>query len=388
MGKILVGNAPEHWPPLDVSILMPEETPSRQAANRIAIGGAFASWKNDSVKLKSLPHKRLLPGGVHDIHFMVNDNDRPVYVYYYVESDAPSAAHFAGLQNPHKQLKLETPVYYAPTILPETSETANPLIPFDFTMLSTHHPTTSVEYAMWWKTEDDPKFAHSEAFQHLDRFFKAIDGYESYLLPEILVNLEAIELEEPTRVALPNNSWAIEAQGPEGIYLMFLADREKGIRFAFDRKKTTPQLRNLFFKHLADYAEEIQGELSKMDAPKDPHEDTHPHKWWLMNKRSAKENDVMAFGIAWGSPEEGDQNSQSEGPEKNGGTSQRRHSFIGLSLLVIAFLICWLPILGPMCALPAVWLNRKSGKIIVALSGLVLLLTLVLTVVFFQTQGS
>ncbi|HEX2022303.1 MAG TPA: hypothetical protein VHH36_06285 [Candidatus Thermoplasmatota archaeon] len=150
---------------------------------------------------------------------------------------------------------------------------------------------------MWWTTDADPDFAASPAAAAIDRAYRALEGYETYMLGSIAANLEIAKTNG--RLALPEGSPSVHAEGPEGVRLLMTASREKGIQFHFHAKETDPAYCDRFWRAFAGAAERMRAGVDEAGAPRDPPTDEPPTRWWSFALRMDREGKAKAtmFGI-------------------------------------------------------------------------------------------
>jgi len=297
----LASNAPYHWPNLYVDFTDPGDWDRSSLRFVDELFGALEE-QGGHPSLTSVRQLRLTDEGIVKVPGLVEDNGRTVPVFLFPKAGPDASAEWAGLLEIYGALGEPPPVYYA-------IEPMRPAPPRK-TLLKFHPevfakpeaPMPTGEYAMWWTTPEDPDFATSKTVASIDRAFRALEGYESYVLAAILKAVGAAE-GDARRVPLPEDGLSLKIQGPEFAPVVVTAMQEKGLRFHLHTKSTSTKYRERFWKLFAEYAEERRSRAQErgfaMDEPSPNY--GRPQGWWEAAKRAAVrhagEGAVMSFGL-------------------------------------------------------------------------------------------
>ena len=157
---------------------------------------------------------------------------------------------------------------------------------------------------MWWPTEKDTSFVHSNSFSLIKRTYENLNGINTYVFADILRHLELVN-EDVGRAALPDDGMSVPLQGPENCIMLFSASREKGIRFHFHTEGTPVAYRDNFWNLFAEYTQSVKAVIEEHKHSKDPEDPNYergPLGWWtmvelLLTKEKPEEGDkVQLFG--------------------------------------------------------------------------------------------
>lgn len=275
-------NAPRDWPEVAIpswSVENPIELYLRVAAE-LKRGFEAEGRDVDFVFGRS----RLYEDGVVEVTLELKDGEKRYAVFVYPDDEEDAAAHYSGVRALLREREGVNAVYYArepiqpirPKAVLERIETNFFSIPED--------EAREGEYALWWPTPEEPRFAGSKAAERLTRAFTALDGYQSFAFSAFVYGLGLSEPKENTLVALPTEPLNQAVDGPGELRLQMYASEERGLWFAFDRERTSPRDRDVFLKLFADFAEWFRGELEGTP-PRE--EDQRALRWWSATRDQA-----------------------------------------------------------------------------------------------------
>ena len=298
-------NAPAHWPPVYSNALHPDEIPS---ANMIMFAGnaqrSFNQVPGCPVKVAAFLRSYLDYRGIVEAPFQFEDSGvkYPVFMYPVANSDA--AARFAGLWEYFSNRGM-TPVYYSPNHLPQASYIASPFEKLWISHFSNWQGEAPREScSMWWASESNAPFSGTACALDIDRTMRALDGYSTYILGEIGRKLGKLP-EDSRRVHLPEEMTAFSVEGPEEMFMIISASREKGIGVHFPSKSTPQEYRDAFWHCFAMMAEEFRKEAIKHGLPIDPPQDREGIGHWeavmnLLKHKKVGEGGVNEIGLIFG----------------------------------------------------------------------------------------
>lgn len=155
-------------------------------------------------------------------------------------------------------------------------------------------------YAMWWSTPEQPNFLASPTFQAIERFYQALDGFESYAFTSILATLGDTPSEG--RYGLPDSLFIQPLRGPEDRLFALSASAEKGLRFHFSIEQTPIAYRDQMWEYFAEFAEVSRRVLLAQEVPADPGSDAAPQEWWeaasqVASRMELSGEPVQTFGV-------------------------------------------------------------------------------------------
>jgi len=277
--RVWATNAPANWPAVScVPLPPPHDSPANLARFGEALGRAFESHPC-GCRLAATGRTRLASYGLLDIQFEVSEGERTVPVLLYVRADRESAGHFAAARLFLEGRGEPAPAYFAPERLPE-AEPGNPFRPFhagDLRRWAREVPPG--DYAMWWPASGDETFTGSRALPFIDRAFRSLSGYETYVHAAILRAL-GYEGESVGRLRLPEEAETFALEGPEGALVLFSVSQEKGLRFLFPVERTPHAYRDAFWQVFAGYAAFWNAAASGKGFARDPAGERTPLVWW------------------------------------------------------------------------------------------------------------
>jgi len=272
-------NAPAIWPAVGCVPLHP---PSDSPANLARFGGslrrAFEAHPC-GCRLAATGRTRLASYGLLDVSFEVASGDKVVPVLLYVRADRASPAHFAAARLFLEGRGEPSPVYFAPAKLAE-AEPGHCFRPFhagDLRRRAGDVPPG--EYSMWWPQSDGDRFSGSRTLPFIDRAYRSLAGYETYVHAAIMRSL-GYEGECVGRLKLPDEAQTFALEGPEGVLLLLCVSQEKGIRFLFPVAGTSHAYRDAFWQVFSEYAAFWNAAAAGKQFSTDPAGERTPLGWW------------------------------------------------------------------------------------------------------------
>ena len=272
-------NAPSNWPAAScVPLHPPSDSPANVARFGEALKKAFSTGSCEC-RLASTGRTRLSSYGILDVSFEVVCGDRVVPVLLYARADRESAAHFAAARLFLEGRGEPSPVYFAPGKLME-AEPGHPFRPFhagDLRRWAGEPP--GGEFSMWWPASEGEMFSCSRTFPFIDRAYRSLSGYETYVHAAIMRSL-GYEGEGVGRLRLPERSETFSLEGPEGALVLLSLSQEKGIRFLFPVTTTPHAYRDAFWQVFSEYAAFWNAAASGKKFTTDPVAGQTPMGWW------------------------------------------------------------------------------------------------------------
>jgi hypothetical protein len=249
-------NAPRDWPAVTTTAW----TGSAQVDLLMITSQLIPALTRQGGRVVSFLDRKLYDDGVLTIPMVVELNGPPTGVFIYPQVDATVESHFSAVRGLLRQREQMNAVFYAPAPLqPARPEGGlEPLDPNSFS--AAPEDRAAAEYALFWPSAEDPRLAASAALGHLDRWFRALDGY-TYVYFTLLVR--ALELDEqeddgePAVVGLPLQPLMVGISGPGSIQAYLHGSQERGLFLAVDTATPVVQ-RDRLLKHLADSAEAVR----------------------------------------------------------------------------------------------------------------------------------
>jgi hypothetical protein len=144
---------------------------------------------------------------------------------------------------------------------------------------------------MWWPAAGDETFGGSRAFPFIDRVFRALSGFETYVHAAIMRAL-SFEGEGVGRLMLPDEAQTFALEGPEGAMMLLDISREKGMRFLFPEARTSRAYRDAFWQVFSGYAEFWNTAAAGKGFARDPAGGPAPLDWWLEASGAARAQEV------------------------------------------------------------------------------------------------
>ena len=202
-------NAPRHWPKIEL------EQFDNPGINLIMIGGQLASMVQPPRLTMAFMQDFLYEDGILRVPIVVEEDGVKTGVFAYSTHSPDAAAHYSGVRARLRSREKAGAVYYAPEALTPTKP-AVVLQPIDTPFFSKNEQETNADFALWWATDETPRFAGSDERVFLDRWFESLDGYGFLLLTAFLKDLEMVEGKEGVVYALPAQPVLQPLTGPGG----------------------------------------------------------------------------------------------------------------------------------------------------------------------------
>ena len=238
-------NAPRHWPKIELDQF---ENPG---INLIMIGGELASLVQPPKVTLAFMRDFLYDDGILRVPIVVEEAGVKTCVFTYSTHDPDAAAHYSGVRALLRSREQAGAVYYGPEALTPTKP-AVVLQPIDTPFFSKDEEPKDAEFALWWATEDAPRFTGCEERVFLDRWFQSLDGYGFLILTAFLRDLELAQGKDSI-YALPSQPLLQPLLGPGDTRMLLHASEREGLFLAFDQA-TAPSRRRALLRLLADFA--------------------------------------------------------------------------------------------------------------------------------------
>lgn len=238
-------NAPRHWPKVEL------EQFDNPGINLIMIGGQLASLVQPPRVTLAFMHDFLYEDGILRVPIVVEEDGVKTGVFAYSRHDTDAAAHYSGVRALLRTREKAGAVYYGPEAL-TPAKPAVVLQPIDTPFFSKDEEEKDADFALWWATDEAPRFTGSEERVFLDRWFESLDGYGFLLLTAFLKDLEIVEGKEGI-YGLPAQPLLQPVTGPGDTRMLLHASVKEGLFLAFE-EGTSPGRRRLLLKLLADFA--------------------------------------------------------------------------------------------------------------------------------------
>lgn len=202
-------------------------------------------------------------------------------LFIYPESNPESAAEYAAVRQILRDRAGVTAIYYCPAaIQPAKPAVLNPIESRLVWSLGEDDAAPEGDCALWWATEEQPRFSESPARASITTAYKAFDRIEPWLFMALVTDLSLMERAPEGPVRLPQEPLIHPVQGPDGRSILLCASEEKGISFAFPIDSTPITYRDLFLKHYAAYCEALASGLSPKARVPLVESDETPLGWW------------------------------------------------------------------------------------------------------------
>ncbi len=146
-------------------------------------------------------------------------------------------------------------------------------------------------FAMWWSTESDPTFHNSKTYEHLNKMYQILKGYETYIAGYVLRQTRIIQEVKLQRMKLPENPVTYVINAPEGKQVLLILSQEKGIRFLFPVNNTTQEYRERFLRGAMVDMAATAIPLRQQNAPIDEATDPNGFDWFNFMTRVIKEKE-------------------------------------------------------------------------------------------------
>jgi len=300
-------NAPAHWPPLVTDPLPVPDPRSEQewAQDYLVFIVSLTQALGESIpglKVASVSREYMFPWGFLNVPVEIEEAGKRYPIFLYPQANPEVASKYLGAAEILPRKGVEAPIYYAPSPLPEASP-SNPLRPFSPGILTKSSSPASGQYAMWWSTEKDPAFGKSKTIDILGGIFTTLDGINSYVFGLLARTLGLVE-DRPGRIGLPDREASIPIKGPEYQDMFISASREKGIRFHFSTRASSPEYRDVFLALFLAFAKTARAEIEQKRLPQDPPDPDYengPLGWWRFAAQVARSKEqeagIRMFGV-------------------------------------------------------------------------------------------
>ncbi len=276
-------NAPRDWPEVVVKSFSTDNIAALYLEVAAALKGGFEAQRRQLEM--AFFRNRLYEDGILEVPLEVTLGGARTAVFIYSTLDADAAAHYSAVRSLLRQREQVNAVYYAPgPIQPAKPAVVLETLQTEFFSLPEAGADSGGDYALWWPTPEEPKFAGSAAATQLTRAFTALDGVQSWVFSIFAFGLQLAEQKKDTMLALPETPLSQPVGGPGSLRLVMYASQERGLWFAFDRATTSVRDRNTFLKLWAEFAEWIRGQLPDGTRRE---EDREPLRWWVESRDEA-----------------------------------------------------------------------------------------------------
>jgi len=249
--------------------------------------------------------ERVFPGGILPVLEVV-EGRRRYAVFGYADATPDAGSHFAGARDLLATRGVEA-LWYCPEPL-AVGTPSNPLVQFDPQMMfrESRSKVRAKQFATWWPTVEQPRFAESPARDFLGRGFRAMDGLEAWFFAMFSRELElppfahitvtdTVRRQPLTPAKLPRREKLVPAMGPEQCLLVFRASAEKGLLLAFQIGTTGADYRDSLLGAFASYCEAYRAELLARGITPALDPACRPLDWWTLLE-AASENEERASG--------------------------------------------------------------------------------------------
>lgn len=276
----LSSNAPRHWPSVEVQMLDPVDRAQRVKAVLVSLLEGFQAKGLPVQPLRALQF-RMFPEGIIEIPLELEEGGKKFALFIYPESNPESAAEYAAVRQILRDRAGVTAIYYCPAaIQPAKPAVLNPIESRLVWSLGEDDAAPEGDCALWWATEEQPRFSESPARASITTAYKAFDRIEPWLFMALVTDLSLMERAPEGPVRLPQEPLIHPVQGPDGRSILLCASEEKGISFAFPIDSTPITYRDLFLKHYAAYCEALASGLSPKARVPLVESDETPLGWW------------------------------------------------------------------------------------------------------------
>lgn len=262
------------------------------------VGSIKDSFQKAGIQLLEVAATRLTAEGVVYVPLRVQDRNGQFDVFLYPGATAQDAAHYAAVELLARQTKGFKPLYYAPKPLPTLSAPISVKVARqdDWFLETVKGDFPKGQYAMWWPTGQE-NFSTSITMHTLNRIYEGMNGIESYIGASIAKAIGLLEDKNVVRIRLPTNFTYQHACGPEGTPMVVSMSQEKGIRFHFHAKQTSPEYRDLFLKHVAGLVDFWRSQAEERDFDKDEREGEQPIEWWKTTQLVIQNNESQQGSV-------------------------------------------------------------------------------------------
>jgi hypothetical protein len=251
-------NAPRHWPAIELSQF---ENPG---LNLLMIGAQLAALIQPPKGTLAFLRDYLYEDGILRVPILVEEGGTKTAVFCYSSKDAGAAAHYSGVRSLLRAREGTNAVYYAAEA-PAPTKPAAVLQAIDTPFFSADEKATDADFALWWTSDEAPRFADSQEREWLDRWFESLDGYGFLLLTAFLKDLELVEGKDGV-YGLPVQPLLQPLIGPGETRMLLYASAAEGLFLAFD-ELTPPCRRRVLLRLLADFAVQYRKAIEARRVP-------------------------------------------------------------------------------------------------------------------------
>ena len=278
-------NAPRHWPEIKVDPWMA----GMETVHYLQVAATLGERLKASGAQLRFHDRHLYDEGVLTLPLVITEGEQRTAVLVYSAPGDQTAGHFAAVRTLLRQRDGWNTVYYAPEpILP-----ARPAPILE--RLDTPHfgkpekERPRAEYALWWPAPGDGDVGGSPALAHLDRWFKATDGYGALLFTAFVKDLGLAEKDddEPRLFGLPRQPVMEPVNGPGELPLYLHASEQEGLWLAFNTK-TPAAIRTRLLGLLANLGEGIRAAAKGKNIGRVDGEEGAPLAWWRATREDAR----------------------------------------------------------------------------------------------------
>jgi len=142
------------------------------------------------------------------------------------------------------------------------------------------------DYAMWFPSDIDKSFTHSDFRQSINRLYEQMAGIETYIVAEVLKMAQKI----PTdigRLALPDQLFLLPFKTSQDIPFIVSMSEEKGIRLHFAKMHSSAKDKMEVLVEFSNFSSLIKNTITMLGGELDEHEHHKPIEWWQMCEEEA-----------------------------------------------------------------------------------------------------
>ena len=266
-------------------------------SGKVRVDGIMAFSKLDEIaKERGLPfdfkvmYTTLLEEGALTVPIVCSIGDDRYSLYFiYQEEDLLK---YKDLVNHIARTDYPNLIYFSTIPIYEGYQPKPIIEPFQLADLRVENDAkVAGQYAMWWKSDDDPVFHTSTTYQYLTKLYQVFKGYETYLTGYILRQTRIKPEVQLERMQLPEQHVSYILAAPEGKYVVLDLSQEKGIRFLFPISGTSKEYRERFLKGaLVDFLATMLP-LKQQGVPLDEQTDPNSYDWFEFMGRVIKQKE-------------------------------------------------------------------------------------------------
>jgi len=153
------------------------------------------------------------------------------------------------------------------------------------------------QFSMWWQSENDKYFHKSKTFRLLQRIYKLCQGYETYLMGYILLQIGVTNEAKLQRMRLPKENVSYILNAPEHNRIILNLSQEKGIRFLFPIERTSAKYRDLFLQGVVSDFEMVIRSLKEQNVPSDEKQEPNGYEWFSFMSNVVKQKEEQGEPI-------------------------------------------------------------------------------------------